>query len=229
MKVAVISDVHGNLSALERVLDDLEHERPDEVVCLGDVAATGPQPRETVQRMRQLDFPTVMGNTDAEMLRPLSPMKVSDAARRVSEIDRWCAGQLLEEDREYLKQFEPTLEVNLNYGNELLCFHGSPLSFNDVITGATPERELDRFFQGQKANLLAGGHTHEQLLRKYGEATIINPGNLGLGSGRAEYAMVESREDGLRLELRSLELPAEDVRRAALHSGMPHAYWWLEL
>ncbi|CAN5590307.1 hypothetical protein BH24ACT22_BH24ACT22_01730 [soil metagenome] len=156
MRVALISDIHGNLSALEKVLADLEHEPPDRILCLGDIAATGPQPHETVQRLRELDFPTVMGNTDAEILRSLSPMKVSDGARRVSEIDRWCAGQLPEDDQEYLKRFTPTLEADLDYGNELLCFHGSPLSFNDVITEATSERELQRLFRGQNATVMAG-------------------------------------------------------------------------
>ena len=232
MRVALISDIHGNLAALESVLADLDHERPDQVLCLGDIAATGPQPRETVQRLRELDFPTVMGNTDAGMTRPLSPLssaKESGDAQKVSEIDRWCAGQLSGDDREYLRRFVPTLETDLGHGNRLSCFHGSPFAFDNVITQATPENELNRYFRGTDANVLAGGHTHEQFLRRLGKVTVSNPGSVGLGPAQAEYAMIESKEDGLWIELRSRAIPAENVRRAALDSGMPHADWWLNL
>lgn len=70
MRVAIIADLHGNRIALDVVLADIERESVDGIVCLGDVAATGPQPQETVERLRELDCPVVMGNADTELLRP---------------------------------------------------------------------------------------------------------------------------------------------------------------
>ncbi|MBI3286567.1 MAG: metallophosphoesterase family protein [Chloroflexi bacterium] len=70
MRVAIFSDIHGNLVALEAILAEIERERVDQMICLGDVAATGPQPAETLHRLRELNCPVVMGNTDARFLNP---------------------------------------------------------------------------------------------------------------------------------------------------------------
>ena len=115
MLVALISDLHGNLTALEAVLADLERERPDRVVCLGDVAATGPQPRETLERLRESGYPVVMGNADAELLGDI-PEAEGEEGRKIAEIDRWCAGRLSSDHLEYLRGFRPTLEVVLAPG-----------------------------------------------------------------------------------------------------------------
>lgn len=142
MRAALISDIHGNFASLEAVLSDIEREGVDLVVCLGDVAATSPQPREVVERLMSLDFPTVMGNADEDLLRPVSPAKTSEDARRVSDIDRWCAGQLSEECLDHVRTFRKTLEMSLEGSRALLCFHGSPRSNTDVIVSATSEKEL---------------------------------------------------------------------------------------
>lgn len=76
MRIAVIADLHGNLVALEAVLAALADERTDGIVCLGDVAATGPQPRETVERLRAVGCPVVMGNADAWLLDPSRGIRI---------------------------------------------------------------------------------------------------------------------------------------------------------
>jgi hypothetical protein len=141
VRVALISDLHGNLTALEAVLNDLARERPDRVLCLGDVAATGPQPRETVGRLREVGCPVVMGNADALLLEPVSESE-DEEMRRILEIDRWCSEQLSAEHLDFISGFRPTLNVALDRENDLLCFHGSPRSFDDIIVAATPEEEL---------------------------------------------------------------------------------------
>lgn len=225
MLVALISDLHGNLAALEAVVEDLELERPDRVVCLGDVAATGPQPRETVERLRALGYPVVMGNADDELLRPI-PEAEGEEASKIVEIDRWCAGELSPDHLDYLRGFRPTLEVSLAAGNTLLCFHGSPRSFDEIIAATTPEDALDEMLSGHEAAVMAGGHTHAQLLRRRGETTILNPGSVGLNPPGAEYALVAREGGRLRVEMRRLPLDVGEIRRSAMESGMPHAGWW---
>lgn len=229
MLVALISDVHGNLVALDTVLSDLERERPDGTVCLGDVAATGPQPREAVERLRALGCPVVMGNADEELFRPLRsvpPRAASKDGRRVWEIDRWCTARLSPENLEYLRGFRPTVDLSLGHGRMLLCFHGSPRSFDDVIEATTPDGELDRMLSGHEATVMAGGHTHVQFVRRRRETTMLNPGSADLNPPGAEYALVASERDRLRIDLRCLVLPNDEIRRTALESGMPHAEWW---
>ena len=229
MRVALISDLHGNLLALEAVLADLERERPDRVLdrvlCLGDVAATGPRPRETVGCLRGIGCPVVMGNADDELLRPI-PDAGDEGGRKIVEIDRWCAGRLAPEDLDYLRGFRPTLEFSLGSGRTLLCFHGSPRSFDDTIVATTPEEELAGMLSGHEAAVMAGGHTHEQFVRQHAGTTLINPGSVGLNPPVAEYALVDLEDGRLAVELRRLPLDAARIRREALDSGMPHAEWW---
>lgn len=228
MRVALISDLHGNLTALETVLDELARERPDRVLCLGDVAATGPQPRETVERLREIGCPVVMGNADDELLRPI-PDAEDEEGRRFVEIDRWCAEQLALEHLGYLRGFRPTVELSLGSGRTLLGFHGSPRSFDDAVVATTPEGELARMLSGHEAAVMAGGHTHEQFVRRHGKTTVLNPGSVGLNPPVAEYALVDLEGGRLAVELHRLTLGAAKVRREALDSGMPHAGWWASL
>lgn len=226
MRVALISDLHGNLTALETVLEDMSRERPDRVVCLGDVAATGPQPRETVERLRDVGCPVVMGNADDAQLRPLSVAKAGDEARKIAEIDRWCSEQLSAEHLGFIRGFQPTLNVSLGSGHTLLCFHGSPRSFDEVIVVTTPDDELDRMLSGHKATVMAGGHTHEQFVRRRGETTFVNPGSVGLDPPVAGYALVSLKDGRLDVEVRRLPLDVAKIRHVAFGSGMPHAEWW---
>ncbi len=235
MRIGLITDIQGNLVALNAVLTDLERAHVDRVVCLGDVAATGPQPRQTVERLRALNYPTIMGNADEELFNLPPEPPTDDNARIILEIDRWCAAQLSSEDLDYLRGFQPTLELPLGNDHTLLCFHGSPHSFDDSIASTTPDDDLARFLSGYSATVMAGGHTHEQMLRRYRETIVLNPGSVGLpfergaGAGEArnppwaEYAVVSQEQGTLGVELRRVPIDVGAVVRAIRESSMPHA------
>lgn len=247
MKTALISDIHGNLVALEAVLADLDRERPDRIVCLGDVAATGPQPRETIERLRVLGCPVVMGNTDALLLAPetfeatVAKLKSwglpEGAAHAIAAIDIWCAQVLAASDLDYMHTFRETIDLSLGGGATLLCFHGSPRSNTEVIVSTTPDEQLEAMLSGFGATVLAGGHTHAQLLRRYKDRVIINPGSVGLpyeilpsGQARslpwAEWALIDRDDGGMRVEFRRAPFDVGAVVAAALRSGMPAVEWW---
>jgi predicted phosphodiesterase len=237
MLVAIISDIHGNLPALEAVLADLETVNPDRTVCLGDVAATGPFPREALERVRALGCPVVLGNTDDYLLNPRPEIGTAENTRRVQDIDAWCAAQLSAADLDFLRSFRPVVEIPLDGGMDLLCYHGSPRSYNDKISATTPDAEVEPMLAGQRARVMAGGHWHFQLLRRYQDLILLNPGSVGLvfdtfASGevrvpaRAEYAVI--RSEGLRLsvDLRRVPYDRDATVRAMFERGMPHAEWW---
>jgi predicted phosphodiesterase len=238
MLVALISDIHGNALALEAALASIEADQPDHIVCLGDVAAFGPQPCQAIERLRALDFPTVMGNTDEWLLNPGVPTRPEDdRTRRLEDIGFWNVKQLTPADTAYLRTFRPTVRVALGDGGpSLLCYHGSPRNFHDIISPATPEDELEIMLKGFDDLVLAGGHTHDAMLRRYRGQILLNTGSIGLPIERlpagdrnppwAEYALVRWQDGRLGIELRRTPVDAGAVVQAALDSGMPHADWW---
>jgi predicted phosphodiesterase len=139
MRVAIIADIHGNLQALEAVLAEIAAEPVDRIVCLGDVVSFGPQPREVIARLRALGCPVVVGNADAEVFDPRpSDGDVTDEGQHFIDMNRWTRGLLSEDELAYLRGFQPTVMVELGGGKTLLCYHGSPRSFNDRILPETP-------------------------------------------------------------------------------------------
>jgi putative phosphoesterase len=235
VRVALIADVHGNLLALEAVLAELEREEPDRVVCLGDVAA-GPQASEALARVRELECPVVMGNWDAWFLDGI-PGDDSGLAQKLAEIGRWWSSRISPADRAFIESFVPTVELELGDETKLLCFHGSPGSFNDVILSTTSDQALASMLGGAEAPVLAGGHTHVQMVRRLGTSTIVNPGSVGLPFRRwmpddirvawwAEYGIVSSENGRLTVELRRTTYDVERFLQLSLASGMPHARWW---
>jgi predicted phosphodiesterase len=239
IRVALIADIHGNLPALEAVLDDVQTVTPDMIVCLGDVGAMGPFPAETLKRVRDLDCWLVMGNGDAAMLEPSDEQTASHdhAARRFTDMDRWCAGQIDEEHRAFIRTFQPGVTISLGDAGELHCCHGSPQSYDDVIKATTPDEELAPMFEGLHATVIAGGHWHFPMLRRYRHLTLFNPGSVGLPyefdpagevfiPARAEYGVITADGADLRLEHRRVHYDTRPVIEAMLDRDFPHAEWW---
>jgi predicted phosphodiesterase len=240
MRIGVIADIHGNLVALERVLAALARERIDRFVCLGDVAALGPRPGATLARLRDLDCPVVMGNTDAWLLA--APR--ADRESPLHELTSWAAAQLTNADRAFIHAFPPTLTIPLDGGSSLLCCHGSPRSYDEVIAATTPDDALDAMLIGHDAAaLVVGGHTHVQLVRRHGGRHIVNVGSVGLpgtgpgtpdlpvnrGVAWAEYGLLDLSAGHIGIELRRLPLDLGEVLADGRRSGMPHFNWWRAL
>lgn len=238
MRIGVMSDIHANLVSFEAVLRALDREQIDTIVCLGDVAAIGPQPHEAIERLRSLNCPVILGNADAWLLDPKPAVEENEDAKRIVDINLWCRKQLSPTDLAFIRSFSSTHEISLDDGLKMVCYHGSPKSNTDKISATTPDDELKRMLSGCDASLLAGGHTHTQMLRRYGNKLIINPGTVGspyefVERGRrvqnspgAEYAIVGCTDRKLQIDFRRIPIDANAVIHAAHASGMPHAASW---
>jgi putative phosphoesterase len=237
VRLALIADIHGNLPALDQVLADLDRDRVDEIVCLGDVAV-GPQPIETIERLRALGCATVMGNWDACMLGD-EPKVDGEIAEMLVDACSWSTAQLRPEHVEYLRGFKETFEVQLDDEMLLLAFHGSPRSFDDGIFAATPDDALEQMLAGRQAAVYACGHTHFQLFRRFGEAIVLNAGSVGQPFRRqrtgvmhispwAEYCVVASEDGRLSVDFRRTPVDVASFVERMLASGMPHADWWAD-
>lgn len=237
MQLALISDIHGNLVALDVVLADLTARNIEHILCLGDVASDGPQPRGVIARLQELSCPVVMGNTDAWLLNPQITEKSNLYSQKIQDIELWGSQQLTEDDKAFLRTFRPTIEWPLENGQNLLSYHGSPHSFKKVLLPTTPDEILEQAFANTNATIFVGGHTHVQMFRRYEDKLVLNPGSVGLawesispsgGSLKApwaEYAIVNIEGHALNVELCRVPFNVEEVIEATLASNMPHAEW----
>ncbi|HEX9069161.1 MAG TPA: metallophosphoesterase family protein [Ktedonobacterales bacterium] len=237
MRIALISDIHANAVALDAALAAITPFAPDHTICLGDVSS-GPQQREVLARLRALGCPIVRGNVDDEVLHPAAAAETGDMAQ-FAALSRWCHETLAEDERAFMETFVPTYELALPEG-KLLCYHGSPRSYHDQITPTTGATELDTWLGSHDATIFVGGHTHQQMLRRYRNALIINPGSIGLpfdalppfepvrNPAWAEYALIEAGAGGA-LDVRLCRAPYDGAAfvAAARASGMPSPDWYV--
>jgi predicted phosphodiesterase len=240
MKIAIISDIHGNCIALDTVLDDLRGTPVDQVVCLGDAIQGGPQPAATVARLRALGCPVVMGNADAWLLtgeETGDEAPAPDRLARMLDVRAWSLAQLSAADQEFIAGFQPTIAIPLGGGRDLLCFHGSPASFDEVILPTTPEAEFERMLGAHLPHILTGGHTHMQQIRRLGatDSFFFNPGSVGRAFSHhqpdgqfrsdpwADYAVLTAEGGRIALELRRVPFDVSQLIATYRSSGRPHA------
>ena len=232
MRVALFSDVHGNGIAFDVFLADLDRQRVDRVVCLGDHAQGGPQPAECLERLRDLGSPAVMGNSD-HFLLTLDP---GDEAVTEAQLEtvRWSQAQLSDEQLDFHRSFQPTVELDLGGGSSLLAFHGTPRSRDEVIGPWMEEAAFRKPLQDVEATFFAGGHIHQQWARRLGDRYYVNPGSVGLAYDHhqpeesfrtdpcAEYAVLTVDGPGVGVEFRRVPFDAGAVIEAIEASGMPN-------
>jgi len=237
MQITILSDMHGNCVALDAVLADLRRHPATAMVCLGDAIQGGPQPAEVVGRLREMACPVVMGNADAWLLSGQETGNEPISAERLVKMNAvrdWSLAQLSDADRAFIAGFQPVVAIEAEAGQRLLCFHGSPASFNDVILPTTLEDEFQRLLAGQAATFFTGGHTHLQQVRRLGDGFFFNPGSIGLAYSHqqsddgfradpwAEYAILTLEPDCLGLEFRRVPFDVSALVRAYRSSGRPY-------
>jgi putative phosphoesterase len=238
MRIAVISDMHGNDLAFERVEADIKNQNVDQIVCLGDAVQGGPQPAEVVRRLRGLNCPVVMGNADAWLITGEETADEGippERLRKMVEIRNWSLAQLTEEDIGFISKFQPTVSLKLEDMLDLLCFHGSPTSFDDIILPDAPQEDFKKFLDPYTGQILTGGHTHAQQIRRLGDLFFFNPGSVGFAFSQyqpdgqfhadpwADYAILTATNGQVSVEFRRIPFDTEELIRIYRESGRPFA------
>lgn len=239
MRVALLSDIHGNDVALRAVLGEIARRGVDQIVCLGDVATLGPNPQSAIDLLVELNCPCIMGNHDAFLLDPKLVEAYTKAPPVIEAID-WCRDQLSRDSLDFFATFKSTLEIPLGSNASLLLYHGSPRSNVEEILATTPPEQLDVLLDGRHATVMAGGHTHLQMLRQHRGSLVVNVGSVGQpfkeyaagGSptilAHAEYAIVEETQGVVNVALYRVPLDRSTLQAAVAGSSNPLCAWLLQ-
>jgi putative phosphoesterase len=231
-RIALISDIHSNVVALRAVLADIQRVGVDQIVCLGDVANLGPQPNAVIEILAELACPCIMGNHDEFLLDPQLVDRYSDVAPVVASVD-WSRSRLSSPELEFLRGFERDREIALGREAKLYVFHGSPRSNMEDVLATTPPDALDEMLAGAAATVMAGGHTHIQMLRQHHGHLLVNPGSVGLAFkdyvnggaptilSHAEYAIVSESGGTVEIGLQRVPLDRNKLRHANSQSDHP--------
>lgn len=200
-RIAVLSDVHGNVPALEAVLDDIARRRADEVLVGGDLVGRGPEGRAVVERVRALGLACVRGNHEDLLLdtRATAPEARDDIAR----CTRWMAADLDDAAAALLAALPEALVAAS--APEVRLVHGSPRSNRQGIGPWTSPDLVRELYDDVPERVLVCAHTHRPLVLEVAGGLVVNTGSVGLpfdGDPRASYALLERRRGGWRAEIR---------------------------
>lgn len=243
MRIAIISDIHANATALSAVLSDININKIDSVICLGDVVTLGPSPKEVLDKIRDMNIPCILGNHEEALFDPEMASDYDIKGNLLQQTLYWCIDKLQANDMMFLKSFVDSLSVELADSQTMLCYHGSPHSSIESIYSNTLDEQLEKFFnQNQKIKIAVGGHTHIQMFRQYQDMLIVNPGSVGCAFRIpfhipptpsilpvAEYAIIDSNEDGnISVELKQVPFDIVEFISILEKSDLPLKTWWID-
>jgi putative phosphoesterase len=229
-RVAVITDIHANLPALEAVLDAIEQMDIDAVYCGGDLVGYGPHPNEVCRLIEERGIPTIYGNYDYAIGRDLEDCGCAYRDQHDRELGELSVAWTLEHTDQRSKAFMRGLPFDLRFelgGRRVRLVHGSPRKVNEYLFADKPARTFERIAAGADCDVLVFGHTHQPWVRTYGDVLFVNCGSVGKpkdGDPRASFAVLEPAEGEVVATIERVEYDAEDVARQVVDAGLPGEY-----
>jgi putative phosphoesterase len=219
MRLLLLSDIHGNLEALNAVLGHVKYDR---AICLGDLVDYGPDPLAVIDWIRSNKIPTIRGNHDNAVALHVD-CGCGYKYKHLSEATReYTWSQITEKEEDFLRSLP--LSLDFTFGVlKIRAIHGSPESFFDYIYPDTPEEKVEQWLEGISCDYLFAGHTHVPMSRKLSRLTMLNPGSVGQprdGDSRASCMVFDTavqKPEIIRLRY-DIDRTCDKIRRL-----MPHA------
>ena len=247
--IALFSDVHANLPALESFFKDLDSRKPDVIYCLGDLVGYNIWPNEVIDEIRKRKIPTIAGNYDFGIGRAIDDCGCAyktDDEKANGAVSISFTNQIVkEEQRKYLRTLPAHIKVEFQLNNDkldLLLVHGSPRKINEYLFEDREEKSMLRIMQDADADIMCFGHTHKPYHRilstteegKERFKHAINIGSVGKpkdGDSRGGYVLLHindnssiSDKESINVEFIRFEYDIEKAAKAVEDSPLPNAY-----
>lgn len=225
MKLAFISDIHGNAVALEAVLADIKKRNVEQVLVLGDLCYRGPEPKRALELVRSLQTDVIKGNADEWVIRGVEKGEVPDQALEMMNKEReWIRKQLDVEDINYLQNLPQELELNLE-GVKVHAFHATPASLFEVVLPDEKDETIVSKMMGKEADVYVYAHIHKPYVRYLNGKCIVNIGSVGLpfdGMRKASYMILELDEGSFQASIVRVDYDVERVIKQFKESDYPN-------
>ncbi|MEX6688831.1 metallophosphoesterase family protein [Danxiaibacter flavus] len=249
MKIALFSDIHANLPALEAFFKDVDSRNPDAIYCLGDLVGYNVWPNEVIDEIRSRRIPTIAGNYDfgiGRMSNECGCAYKTEQEKANGSVSISFTNEIIKnEQRAYLRTLPAHIKVEFQLNNDklnLLLVHGSPRKINEYLFEDRDEKSLLRIMQDADADIMCFGHTHKPYHRILNSGTdgkdhfrhAVNIGSVGKpkdGDPRGGYVMLHINEEGsiektdsIKVEFIRFNYDIEKAAKAVEESPLPNEY-----
>jgi putative phosphoesterase len=231
-RVAVITDIHANLPALEAALARIDEQGIKTIYCGGDLVGYGPHPDEVCALIQQREIPTIYGNYDYAIGRDLLDCGCAYITPHDRELGQRSVEWTLANTGDAAKQFMRELPFELTFGvgaHEVHLVHGSPRKVNEYLFEDKPARLYERLAADETANTLVFGHTHKPWVHDFGGVRFVNCGSVGKpkdGDPNAAFAVLtaDAGVDHPHVTIERVSYDAADVAREVVAAGLPQEF-----
>lgn len=216
-KLAILSDIHANLPALEAVIEDLSQFRVDYVIVAGDVINLGPFTQQAVQRVVESKWAVIRGNGELFLLdynTPRAPQEWNDPVR--FPIPPWLNRQLDNNSKNTIATWADTLTLRFSDAPSIRVVHGTPQNHWDSLFHTLTDEKISEFLSPVEDNTVIAGHTHLPMDRQIGKWHLLNPGSVGVpldGHFTASYMLLNGDENGWTPTFRRIAFDYEPIFR----------------
>jgi putative phosphoesterase len=229
-KVGVITDIHGNLPALEAALTRIDQIGVDATYCGGDLVGYGPWPNSVCRLIEERGIPTIYGNYDYAIARDLEDCGCAYVTPHDRELGQRSVEWTIAHTDDRSKDFMRALPFDLRFelaGMRIRLVHGSPRKVNEYLFEDKPARTFERIASGSGCDVLVFGHTHKPWIATYGGVLFVNCGSVGKpkdGDPRGAFAVLEGTKTGIVADIERFDYDAELASREVAAAGLPEEF-----
>jgi putative phosphoesterase len=228
--VAVITDIHGNLAALNASLARIAELSIERIYCGGDLVGYGPSPNEVCALVQESEIPTIYGNYDYAIARDEEDCGCAYVTPHDRELGQQSVAWTLEHTDQASKDFMRGLPFELRFAvgsADVHLVHGSPRKVNEYLFEDKPARLYERLAAAERDGILVFGHTHRPWVREYGGVLFANCGSVGKpkdGDPRGAFAVLQPAGDSVEVRIERVAYDAAAVAEQVRTGGLPAEY-----